>query len=65
MINTEENILIEAESKVIKPNPKSLALRSSLPKEIVSILKLNDKDVIKWKALTKNDIPYVIVEKAD
>lgn len=55
--------LMEAESKVIKPNPHSIGMRTSVPREIVKALKLEDKDKINWIIESENDKLKVRVEK--
>ncbi|MEA4957580.1 MAG: hypothetical protein VB038_07625 [Methanobrevibacter sp.] len=65
MIDTEENIITEATSKVMKHNPNSSSVRAVIPKSISAILDTKDGDVVNWKALTKNDKIFVIIEKAE
>jgi len=40
-------------------------LRVSIHREIVSALNLVDNDYLTWKLSTKNDIPFLVVEKVE
>ncbi|MGL4669824.1 MAG: hypothetical protein ACRCVG_04425, partial [Methanobacteriaceae archaeon] len=63
VIDTEQNIIAEGKSKVSKHNENSVSVRAVIPKNIADLLNVKDGDFVYWKGLTKNDIPFVIVNK--
>lgn len=55
--------LFETKSNVIHARPGSSSLRTTLPKEVITTLKLKNGDVLNWNAETKNDILILTIEK--
>ncbi|MDR3062905.1 MAG: hypothetical protein LBU40_02040 [Methanobrevibacter sp.] len=55
--------LFEVTSNVINVRPDSSSLRTTLPKEVISTLKLKNKDLLKWNAYTKDDKLIIEVKK--
>lgn len=55
--------MFELESSVNLQNTKSNSLRTTLPIELVKILKLKDKDKLVWHITTQNDELQINVTK--
>ncbi|KZX14325.1 AbrB/MazE/SpoVT family DNA-binding domain-containing protein [Methanobrevibacter curvatus] len=65
LIDTEENIIIEAISKVSSNNNKSKSNRTVIPKEIANSINLKNGDSLNWRILTKNDVKFLLVKKIE
>jgi hypothetical protein len=57
--------IMELNSNVIKPNPKSKSLRTTIPKEIINILKLNCNDKLQWDVEACDNELKVSVSKSE
>lgn len=55
--------MFELESAINIQNPKSNSLRTTIPMELVKLLKLEDKDHLLWNVATKNDELVITVTK--
>lgn len=58
-------IIMESQSKVIKPTSKSVSLRTGVPREVVKALGLEDQDIMNWKIEAVNNELKVSVEKIE
>lgn len=56
-------IIMESQTKVIKPTKKSVSLRTGVPREVVKALGLEDQDKINWTIEAVNNELKVSVEK--
>jgi hypothetical protein len=65
LIDTEENIIIEAISKVSSNNNKSKSNRTVIPKEITNSIQIKNGDSLSWRILTKNDVKFLLVKKIE
>lgn len=64
MIDTDENIILEEVSTVSKHNDTD-SKRTVIPQRIAKNMRIQVKDKIMWKMVIKNDIKYILVEKAE
>lgn len=55
--------LFEVTSKIIKQNPKSKSLRTTIPSEIAGIMELTDDDKLVWVVGVENNEPTITLQK--
>ena len=55
--------LFEVTSNIIKQNPKSKSLRTTIPSEIAGIMELSDKDKLVWIVGVENNEPTIKLKK--
>ena len=55
--------LFEVESNIIRQNPKSKSLRTTIPSEIAGIMELTDKDKLVWEVGVENNEPIITLKK--
>ena len=55
--------LFEVESNIIRQNPKSKSLRTTIPSEIAGIMELTDNDKLVWEVGVENNEPKITLKK--
>lgn len=55
--------LFEVESNIIRQNPRSKSLRTTIPSEIAGIMELTDKDKLVWIVSVEDNKPKITLEK--
>jgi len=55
---------MESKTKLVAPNPKSISLRTSVPREIIKTLDLTPNDEINWIVKAENNNMIVEITKA-
>lgn len=55
--------LFEVTSNIIRQNPKSKSLRTTIPSEIVGIMELSEKDKLTWVVNVEDNKPKITLEK--
>lgn len=55
--------LFEVTSNIIKQNPKSKSLRTTIPSEIAGIMELTDDDKLVWVVGVENNEPTITLQK--
>lgn len=55
--------LFDVKSNIIKQNPNSKSLRTTIPREIVGILELSEEDKLVWEVNSDNNEITVIIKK--
>ena len=55
--------LFEVTSNIIRQNPKSKSLRTTIPSEIAGIMELTENDKLVWVVNVENNKPQIILEK--
>lgn len=55
--------LFDVKSNIIKQNPNSKSLRTTIPREIVGILELSEDDKLVWEVNSDNNEITVIIKK--
>lgn len=55
--------LFEVESNIIRQNPRSKSLRTTIPSEIAGIMELTDKDKLAWVVSVENNEPKISLKK--
>ncbi len=55
--------LFEVESNIIRQNPRSKSLRTTIPSEIAGIMELTDKDKLVWVVSVENNEPKISLKK--
>ena len=57
--------LFEVESNIIRQNPRSKSLRTTIPSEIAGIMELTDKDKLVWVVSVENNEPKISLKKLE
>ena len=55
--------LFDVKSNIIKQNPNSKSLRTTIPREIGGILELSEEDKLVWEVNSDNNEITVIIKK--
>nr|WP_295000202.1 hypothetical protein [uncultured Methanobrevibacter sp.] len=55
--------MFEVESNIIRQNPRSKSLRTTIPSEIAGIMELTDKDKLVWVVSVENNEPKISLKK--
>lgn len=55
--------MFEVESNIIRQNPRSKSLRTTIPSEIAGIMELTDKDKLAWIVSVENNEPKISLKK--
>ena len=55
--------LFEVESNIIRQNPRSKSLRTTIPSEIAGIMELTDKDKLAWIVSVEDNEPKISLKK--
>ncbi|MBQ2613504.1 MAG: hypothetical protein IJG19_06500 [Methanobrevibacter sp.] len=55
--------LFEVESNIIRQNPRSKSLRTTIPSEIAGIMELTDNDKLVWVVSVEDNKPKITLEK--
>ena len=57
--------LFEVTSNVIRQNPKSKSLRTTIPSEIAGIMELSDNDRLVWIVSVEDNEPKISLKKQE
>ena len=55
--------LFEVTSNIIRQNPRSKSLRTTIPSEIVGIMELSEQDKLTWVVNVEDNKPKITLEK--
>lgn len=57
--------LFEVTSNIIRQNPKSKSLRTTIPSEIAGIMELSDNDKLIWVVSVEDNEPKISLKKQE
>ena len=57
--------LFEVTSNIIRQNPKSKSLRTTIPSEIAGIMELSDTDKLIWVVSVEDNEPKISLKKQE
>ncbi len=55
--------LFEVTSNIIRQNPRSKSLRTTIPSEIAGIMELSEEDKLTWVVNVEDNKPIITLEK--
>ncbi len=57
--------LFEVKSNIIRQNPRSKSLRTTIPSEIAGIMELSEEQKLVWEVNVKDNEPVIILKKSE
>ena len=57
--------LFEVTSNIIRQNPRSKSLRTTIPSEIAGIMELSEEHKLVWEVGVENNEPIITLKKSE
>lgn len=57
--------LFEVKSNIIRQNPRSKSLRTTIPSEIAGIMELSEEQKLVWEVNVEDNEPVIILKKSE